>query len=122
MSQDKLGHSLGITFQQVQKYEKGVNRIGSGRLFELANVLGVEIPYFYNGLIDGTSVRSQGFAEEDEPPPVARFATTSEGLQLNLAFMRIADPKLRKRVLGLIKSLAGDEGKRSGKKAGKARA
>ncbi len=110
MSQEKLGELLGLTFQQVQKYEKGVNRIGAGRLFQVAQILGVGIEYFYQGVIDQLPRSAPGFAE-DTPPPVMEFLSSGEGLQLSLAFMRIKDPKVRRRVIDLVKSLADDETK-----------
>lgn len=108
MSQEKLGEMLGLTFQQVQKYEKGVNRIGAGRLFHVAQILGVGIDYFYQGVIEQIpKPAAPGFAEET-PPPVMEFLSSGEGLQLTLSFMRIKDPKVRKRVLDLVKSLVDD--------------
>jgi transcriptional regulator with XRE-family HTH domain len=103
MSQERLGDMLGLTFQQVQKYEKGVNRIGAGRLFEIARILGVPIDFFY----DGVGSPTEGGAETT--PPVMEFVSSGEGLQLSLAFMKIKDPKVRKRVLDLVKSLAEEE-------------
>jgi transcriptional regulator with XRE-family HTH domain len=103
MSQEKLGDLLGLTFQQVQKYEKGVNRIGAGRLFEIARILGVPIDFFY----DGVAAPVEGLA--NGTPPVMEFVSSGEGLQLSLAFMKIKDPKVRKRVLDLVKSLANEE-------------
>jgi transcriptional regulator with XRE-family HTH domain len=103
MSQEKLGEALGLTFQQVQKYEKGVNRIGAGRLFQVARILGVPITYFYE------DVSNVGFTEGATSPPVIEFLASADGLQLSLAFMRIKEPKVRKRVLDLVKSLADDE-------------
>ena len=103
MSQEKLGDLLGLTFQQVQKYEKGVNRIGAGRLFEIARILGVPIDFFY----DGVAAPAEGLV--DATPPVMEFMSSGEGLQLSLAFMKIKDPKVRKRVLDLVKSLAEEE-------------
>ena len=103
MSQERLGDMLGLTFQQVQKYEKGVNRIGAGRLFEIARILGVPIDFFY----DGVGAPAESLAEA--APPVMEFVSSGEGLQLSLAFMKIKDPKVRKRVLDLVKSLAEDE-------------
>jgi transcriptional regulator with XRE-family HTH domain len=103
MSQERLGDLLGLTFQQVQKYEKGVNRIGAGRLFEIARILGVPIDFFY----DGVAASIDGVA--DATPPVMEFVSSGEGLQLSLAFMKIKDPKVRKRVLDLVKSLANEE-------------
>ena len=112
MSQEKLGDLLGLTFQQVQKYEKGVNRIGAGRLFEVARILGVPIDYFYEGLEDQAS-NTPGFGEPEGAPPVMEFVSSGEGLQLSLAFMKIKDAKVRKRVLGLVKSLAEEEAEKS---------
>jgi transcriptional regulator with XRE-family HTH domain len=106
MSQERLGDLLGLTFQQVQKYEKGVNRIGAGRLFEVSRILGVPIDFFYEGV--GTGSDKAGFAE-GSGPPVMEFVSSGEGLQLSLAFMKIKDPKVRKRVLDLVKSLAEED-------------
>ena len=103
MSQERLGDLLGLTFQQVQKYEKGVNRIGAGRLFEIARILGVPIDFFYDGVGATLENPSEG------TPPVMEFVSSGEGLQLSLAFMKIKDPKVRKRVLDLVKSLANEE-------------
>jgi transcriptional regulator with XRE-family HTH domain len=109
MSQEKLGDFLGLTFQQVQKYEKGVNRIGAGRLFQVARILGVPIEYFYEGVIEQLPAsHGRGMAEDAGAPPVMEFLSSGEGLQLSVAFMRIKDSKVRKRVLDLVKSLAED--------------
>ena len=103
MSQEKLGDLLGLTFQQVQKYEKGVNRIGAGRLFEIARILGVPIDFFYDGVASSADTLASA------APPVMEFVSSGEGLQLSLAFMKIKDAKVRKRVLDLVKSLAEEE-------------
>jgi transcriptional regulator with XRE-family HTH domain len=108
MSQERLGELLGLTFQQVQKYEKGINRIGAGRLFEVAGILGVPISFFYEDAHSGATAGG-GFAEGDEPPPVMEFLSSGEGLQLSLAFMRIKDSKVRRRILDLVRSLANDD-------------
>jgi transcriptional regulator with XRE-family HTH domain len=107
MSQEKLGALLGLTFQQVQKYEKGVNRIGAGRLFEMSKMLGVKIDYFYDGVDEekSSSVSRNG-ADKNDNPPVMEFVSSGEGMQLSLAYMRIKDAKLRKRVLELVKEIA----------------
>ncbi len=107
MSQEKLGELLGLTFQQVQKYEKGVNRIGAGRLYQVAQILGVPIGYFYEDVIEHAPRLSE-MSEEPAAPPVMEFLASGEGLQLSLAFMRIRDPRVRKRVVDLVKSLADD--------------
>jgi transcriptional regulator with XRE-family HTH domain len=108
MSQERLGELLGLTFQQVQKYEKGINRIGAGRLFEVSGILGVPINFFYDDVQPATT--AGGFAETDEPPPVMEFLSSGEGLQLSLAFMRIKDAKVRRRILDLVRSLANEDG------------
>jgi transcriptional regulator with XRE-family HTH domain len=104
MSQERLGDLLGLTFQQVQKYEKGVNRIGAGRLFEVSRILNVPVDFFY----EGVNAIPAG-ASEVESAPVMEFVSSGEGLQLSLAFMKIRDTKVRKRVLDLVKSLAEEE-------------
>jgi len=106
MSQERLGELLSLTFQQVQKYEKGVNRIGAGRLFDVSRILGVPIDYFYEGV--AAQLGQPGFAEEGAPP-VMEFVSSGEGMQLSLAFMKIKDAKVRKRVLDLVKSLAEEQ-------------
>ena len=110
MSQEKLGEALGLTFQQVQKYEKGVNRIGAGRLFEVSRILGVPIDYFYEGA-NGQFGGTPAHRSTETSPPVMEFVSSGEGLQLSLAFMRIKDLKVRKRVLDLVKSLADETSK-----------
>lgn len=112
MSQEKLGEHLGLTFQQVQKYEKGVNRIGASRLFDLAKVLGVPVQFFYDeapsGMIAG-SVSLRGFSEQPDESYVVEFLGTREGLELNKAFARISDAKVRRSIVDLVRSLAGDD-------------
>jgi transcriptional regulator with XRE-family HTH domain len=108
MSQERLGELLGLTFQQVQKYEKGINRIGAGRLFEVAGILGVPVSFFYEDADANGS--PSGFSEAGEPPPVMEFLASGEGLQLSLAFMRIKDVKVRRRILDLVRSLAAENG------------
>ena len=104
MSQEKLGEALGLTFQQVQKYEKGTNRIGASRLYEIGAVLGVPIEYFFEGLERGTASAANG---EPRGGLDVGMLSTAEGIQLNSAFFAISDPKLRRRVLELIKALGG---------------
>lgn len=111
MSQEKLGEQLGLTFQQVQKYEKGVNRIGASRLFEMAKVLGVPVQFFYDDAPFGVggAAAAPGFADRPNDSYVVDFLGTREGLELNKAFSRITDPKVRKAVCDLVRSLAGEE-------------
>lgn len=110
MSQEKLGEHLGLTFQQVQKYEKGVNRIGASRLFDLARVLGVPVQFFYDEApadVAGVAVPT-GFAEQPDESYVVEFLSTREGLELNKAFVKITDPKVRRSIVELVRSLGDD--------------
>jgi transcriptional regulator with XRE-family HTH domain len=110
MSQERLGEALGLTFQQVQKYEKGANRIGASRLQEIARILNVEIEYFFQGAPATGELRPAGTGLSEAPSPtyMADLLTTSEGVQLMKAFVQIADPKLRRRVVDLVVAIASD--------------
>lgn len=108
MSQEKLGESLGITFQQIQKYEKGTNRIGASRLQHIATVLSVPVSFFFEDA-PGTPAEAAGLAESRPAHYVVDFLSSSEGIQLNKAFVRIKDTKLRRRVIDLVKAMAGDD-------------
>lgn len=103
LSQEKLGEMLGLTFQQVQKYEKGVNRIAAGRLYQLAHILGVPVDYFYEGLPQNGADGNEG---NSDAMRVMEFLSGGEGLQLSLAYMGIKDQKVRRRVLDLVRCLA----------------
>jgi transcriptional regulator with XRE-family HTH domain len=105
LSQERMGEMLGLTFQQVQKYEKGVNRIGAGRLYQIADILSVPVSYFYEGFV-GDGATGHAANDDTATKPVMEFLSSGEGLQLTLAFMRIKDGKVRKRVIDLIKSLS----------------
>lgn len=110
MSQEKLGEQLGLTFQQVQKYEKGVNRIGAGRLFDLSHVLGVPVQFFYEDAPYASDTASHGgFSERSGESDVVDFLSTREGLELNKAFMRISDQRTRRAIIELARALAGEE-------------
>lgn len=111
MSQEKLGEHLGLTFQQVQKYEKGINRIGASRLFDLARVLGVPVQFFYDEAPTegGEAGAVSGFAEQPAESYVIEFLSTREGLELNKAFVKIADPKVRRAIVELVRSLGGGD-------------
>ena len=110
MSQEKLGENLGITFQQIQKYEKGTNRVGASRLQAISSVLGVPVSYFFDEMAGQESAGGRGFAEDSPGLQVMDFCSTAEGLQLNRAFLKISDPKVRRRVIDLVKALAPDDG------------
>ena len=107
-SQEKLGNALGITFQQIQKYEKGANRIGASRLQQIANVLTVPVAFFFEDAPSGTQTVT-GMAEENSTTYVVDFLSSSEGLQLNRAFVKISDPKVRRKIVDLVKSLADED-------------
>jgi transcriptional regulator with XRE-family HTH domain len=109
MSQERLGEQLGLTFQQIQKYEKGVNRIGASRLYDLSNVLGVPVQFFYEKAPAGepSGEPQPGFSEQAEDSYVVDFLNSREGLELNKAFVRITDPRVRRQIIELVRSLAG---------------
>jgi transcriptional regulator with XRE-family HTH domain len=112
MSQEKLGEALNLTFQQVQKYEKGTNRIGASRLQQIAKTLNVPPAYFFEGApsFDGEPGKPVlASTAESGSDYVVDFLSTSEGLNLNRAFARIQDPKVRKRIVDLVNALSGDE-------------
>lgn len=106
MSQDRLGDELGVTFQQVQKYERGTNRIGASRLFQIALVLGVPVNFFFEGALGEAPA---GFAEGDQTPLVNDFINSPEGVSLAAAFSRIRDSKVRRRVLELVRTLGEED-------------
>lgn len=107
ISQEKLGDALGLTFQQIQKYEKGANRISASRLQNIAKILGVPVSFFFDGAPIGEDIAG-GLNDAPGPSYVADFLSTSEGVQLNKAFVRITDPKVRRRIIDLVESLASD--------------
>jgi transcriptional regulator with XRE-family HTH domain len=108
MSQEKLGEALGLTFQQVQKYEKGTNRVGASRLQQISEVLQVPVSFLFDGGPSGT-VGGEASAESASPAYIADFLATSEGLALTRAFTRIADSKLRRSIVGLVEQIADRE-------------
>ena len=108
MSQSKLGALLGVTFQQIQKYEKGANRISASRLKQAAEVLETTIDFFLEGA-PAQPPASMGHAEPVSQPFDVAFLATTEGFQLNRAFLRIRDPKVRRRIVELVISLAPPE-------------
>jgi len=109
MSQEKLGENLGITFQQIQKYEKGTNRIGASRLQHIARVLTVPVSFFFEDAPGGVAAEPGGMAEQPSASYVVDFLSSSEGIQLNKAFIRIKDAKLRRKVIELVRAMAGTD-------------
>jgi transcriptional regulator with XRE-family HTH domain len=103
MSQQKLGEALGLTFQQVQKYEKGTNCIGAGRLQHIASIQKVSISFFFEGA-PGLS-----YVLDESSAYVSDFLATSEGLALTKAYMHIQDAKLRRSIVDLVKQIAGED-------------
>jgi transcriptional regulator with XRE-family HTH domain len=106
MSQEKLGGALGLTFQQVQKYEKGTNRIGASRLQQISHILQVPVAFFFEG---APNVHPHGDVVSEAPAPtyVSDFLATADGLALTKAFMEIKEPKLRRRIVDLVEEIAG---------------
>jgi transcriptional regulator with XRE-family HTH domain len=109
MSQEKLGEALGLTFQQVQKYEKGTNRIGASRIQKISDILQVPVSFLFEGG-PGSTVGAQGFSEAPSTAYVSDFLATSEGLALTRAFTRIPDAKLRRSIVDLVEQIAAREG------------
>ena len=109
MSQEKLGDALNLTFQQIQKYEKGANRIGAGRLFRSAQLLGVSVQFFFDDAPGSQAPGAMGFAENDTAPMLMDFVHTPEGIHLNRAFAAIKDSATRKRFVDLAKAIAGQD-------------
>lgn len=108
LSQEKLGESLGITFQQIQKYEKGMNRVGASRLQAIGNILNVPVTFFFDDM-PGQSDKPKGFDEESENTYVVGFLNSSEGIQLARAFAKITDAKVRRKILDLVRTLGDEE-------------
>ncbi len=106
VSQEQLGKALGVTFQQIQKYESGANRISAGRLFVLAKRLGAQVTDFYDGL--ETTVRPRG-RDDEGMSQVAKFIRTRQGMRLNLAFLRPENRSIRKHVINLLLADAADQ-------------
>ena len=108
MSQEKLGEALGLTFQQVQKYEKGTNRVGASRIQQIAEILQVPVSFLFEGGPSGIA-GANGYSEGSSPSYVSDFLATSEGLALTRAFTRIPDAKLRRSIVDLVEQIAGRE-------------
>ncbi len=106
VTQVKLAEAVGVSFQQVQKYEKGTNRISASALQQIAKFLEVPAAYFFEGANSVEASFLSGFAEENDATYVADFLSTMEGQQLARAFSRIQDAKVRKRLVDLVLSLA----------------
>lgn len=111
MSQERLGESMRLTFQQVQKYEKGVNRIGASRLFQISKILDVPVQFFFEEApYVGEPGSAPGMAESDSEAFILEFLNSREGLELNRAFVKIGDAKVRKSVVDLVRALSASNG------------
>ena len=116
MSQEKLGEAIGLTFQQVQKYERGANRVGASRLYDLSRVLDVPVGFFFDEMTEevaGASpgqIRGNGGLPIDGIEPELDPMAKRETLELVRAYYRISSPKVRKRIFELTKALAAGEG------------
>ena len=110
LTQERLGEALGLTFQQVQKYERGANRVGASRLFDIARILEVPVSYFYDDLpAQAGGAQRFGFAESGDTYGADETLASRETLELVRAYYRIVDPSVRKRVFELVKSMAPPE-------------
>ena len=114
MSQERLGEALGLTFQQVQKYEKGSNRIGASRLSQIAQALGVPVSFFFEGAPSDAARSDElssiaGFADRDQAAYIEDSMTTPDGLLLAKAFARIKDQKRRRMLIAMANTLAAEE-------------
>ena len=107
MSQEKLGEALGLTFQQIQKYEKGTNRVGASRIQQISEVLQIPVSFLFEGVPSG-STNGEPF-DGASPAYVSDFLATSEGLALTRAFTRIHDSKLRRSIVDLVEQIADRE-------------
>ena len=107
-SQEKLGEALGLTFQQIQKYEKGTNRVGASRIQQISEILQVPVSFLFEGSPGGTA-NADGFGEAPSPAYVSDFLATSEGLALTRAFTRITDAKLRRSIVDMVEQIAARE-------------
>jgi len=106
MSQEKLGNALSLTFQQIQKYERGANRIGSSRLYKLSHILDVPVNYFFDDMPDATGKRARGLSDSGPQAFEQDKLAKRETLELVRAYYRISDPKVRKKIFELVKAVA----------------
>ncbi len=108
MSQEKLGEKMNLTFQQIQKYEKGTNRIGASRLFQLSKILEVPVGYFFEDAFANAAPAQamHGLHEPEQEGYLLDFLNSREGLDLNKAFAKIQDAKVRRRVIDLVRALS----------------
>ena len=106
MSQQRLGEEIDITFQQVQKYERGANRVSASKLYEMSQVLNIPVTFFFDGY--GNTAENETFLPSQSEQNVQAFLSTSEGLEIAETFPRIKSAKLRRRIADLMRALAND--------------
>lgn len=106
LSQERLGEKLGLTFQQIQKYEKGANRIGASRLYDISQVLSVPVQFFFEDLPEDLYRAAHEGGVTETAPRLMNFVSSNEGLQLNTAFSRIECDETRRRIVDLVKTLS----------------
>ena len=104
MSQERLGNKLGVTFQQIQKYERGSNRVGASRLWKISQVLNVDVGFFFDGLEEEGSISE--FAADDQLPIVYDFIKSTDGVALAKAVSQINNKAVRRQVLELARALS----------------
>ena len=108
LTQQKLGEALGLTFQQVQKYEKGTNRVGASRIQQISEILQVPVSFLFEGGPSGIA-NADGSSDSASPSYISDFLATSEGLALTRAFTRISDAKLRRSIVEMVEQIAARE-------------
>jgi transcriptional regulator with XRE-family HTH domain len=108
MSQTKLGDALGLTFQQVQRYERGQNRIGASCLQNISRILQIPVPFFFEGA-PHLMGQPEGIGAAPSPAYVSDFFAMPDGLALTKALMRIKEPRLRRRIVALVEEIAGND-------------
>ncbi|MDG1707681.1 MAG: helix-turn-helix domain-containing protein [Emcibacteraceae bacterium] len=116
MSQEKLGKALGLTFQQVQKYERGANRIGSSRLFQLSRILDVPVSFFFDEMTTDTTKKADGMAEGNKQVFEVDKLSRRETLELVRAYYKITDPLVRKKIFEMVKAVGNSAIGSNGKK------
>lgn len=116
MSQEKLGKALGLTFQQVQKYERGANRIGSSRLFQLSRILDVPVSFFFDEMTSDTTKKADGMAEGNKQVFEIDKLSRRETLELVRAYYKITDPTVRKKIFEMVKAVGNSAIGSNGKK------
>lgn len=110
MSQENLGERLDLTFQQVQKYEKGANRVSASRLYQIGEILRVPVEYFFDGLPDPSTSSTPGFAEVSSPEAsLMDFLSSAEGIQLNKAFAEIRGSEVRRKLIELARVIVAQQ-------------